>query len=88
METTLGCSEIIQQLADEFCQFLFLLAKFAEYSLQLKQEKITISMDNALINLAEKTRRTADLFNLRVDWLPPYSPNLAPVEWVFGMSKR
>ena len=74
--------------ADEFCWFLFLLAKFAEYSLQLKQEKITISMDNVPIHLAEKTRRTADLLNLRVDCLPPYSPNLAPVEWVFGMSKR
>ena len=40
------------------------------------------------INLSQKSKRATTFFNFEIHSLLPYSPNLSPVEMVFGMSKR
>ena len=74
--------------SDSFIRFLFILKKFTEISLMLEEEPITITLDNASIHLTNKTKWAAEVLKLRLFLLPPYSPMLAPVEWVFGTSKR
>ena len=45
-------------------------------------------MDNASIHSSKKTSRAIAELGLRIELLPPYSPNLAPVELVFGITKN
>ena len=75
-------------MSDDFWRFLLIVQNFIKMCLYLKVEDVTISLDNAPIHLSSRTRRAAHIMGLRVMWLPPYSPSLAPVEWVFGLSKK
>ena len=51
-------------------------------------DMVKITSDNARIHLAIKTQIATGYLKLNMHMLPPYSPQLAPVEWVFGMIKR
>ena len=48
---------------------------------------VKITSDNARIHLAIKTQIAAGYLKMNMHMLPPYSPQLTPVEWVFGMIK-
>ena len=71
-----------------FIRFLFILKKFKEICLKVVEEPIIVTLDNASIHLTNNTKRAAEILKMKLFFLPPYSPSLAPVEWVFGMSKR
>ena len=49
---------------------------------------IKIISDNARIHLAIKTQISTGYLKLNIYMLPPYSPQLALLEWIFGMIKR
>ena len=50
--------------------------------------KQTIVMDNAAIHKSEKTREIIEKHVHELLFLPPYSPDLNPIEKVFGVLKR
>jgi transposase len=57
---------------------------------QLRQKhpthaRIYLILDNARYNYTEQVRHQADLTSITIDFLPPYSPNLNPIErlWKF-----
>ena len=69
---------------DSICDFLKALrAKHSD------NEKITLILDNAGPNKARKVRDKARELGIKIVYLPPYSPNLNPIErlWKF-MKKR
>ena len=45
-------------------------------------------MDNAPIHISSNIKKAANLLNMTINLLPPYSPSLAPTEWMFGMTKK
>ena len=47
-----------------------------------------VTMDDASIHSSKKTSRAIAELGLRVELLPRYSPNLASVELVFGITKN
>ena len=74
--------------AERFSQFLMILKAYALLVLDRTEDELKIILDNATIHVATKTKRAAFYLELEVHWLPQYSPELAPVELVFGMAKR
>ena len=74
--------------AIKFVRFMILLQKFIELVIWVDPTSIRVWLDNAPLHLSRKVKRAAHSLNLPLHFLPPYSPCLAPVEWVFGMSKR
>ena len=73
---------------EDFCCNLIILKKFIEWWLQLDWNNADIWLDNATVHSVNMTKTVAYLLGLRLKFLPPYSPNLAPVEIVFGVMKR
>ena len=71
-----------------FIRFLFILKKFTEICLELVEDPIMVTLDNSSIHLTDNTKRAAEILKMKFFFLPPFSPSLAPVEWVFGMSKK
>ena len=54
-----------------------------------KQEKHPkLIFDNAKIHLTADVRRLCSYLRFEINTLPPYSPQLAPVETIFGISKK
>ena len=72
----------------DFCRFLLIVHKFVMLCLSQNVEDVTVTLDNARIHLTWKAQRVAHMLVMKVMWLPPYSPSLAPVEWVFRISKK
>lgn len=44
-------------------------------------------MDNARIHHGEEILELADRFGIRIEYLPPYSPDLNPIEEAFSQVK-
>ena len=72
----------------KFWIFLMLLKKFIEIWTQIKAENVVITMDNTVIHHSKITLKAVTALELKILLLPPYSPSLAPVEWVFGICKK
>ena len=71
--------------ATEFVVFLqSLAARFPE----VLRGEVCLIMDNARIHHAEIVGRYLEENGIRHDYLPPYSPDLNPIENVFGALKR
>ena len=73
--------------AAKFVRFMFLLSKFIELVLWKDLKTSKILLDNAPLHSSRIVMNAVNLFRFSFYFLPPYSPCLAPVEWVFGMSK-
>ena len=71
-----------------FIIFLFILKKFTEICLKVVEEPIIVTLNNTLIHLTNNTKRAVEILKMKLFFLPPYSPSLAPVEWIFGLGKR
>ena len=54
-----------------------------------KKEKIYVVLDNAAYNKSKKVKRKAKELNIRLRYVPPYSPNLNLIErlWRFFREK-
>ena len=74
--------------ARRFSQFLMILQKFWTIVIGIDPQTLKVTLDNAAIHLAQKTKRVAALLDLQIYSLPQYSPSLAPTEWVFGIMKK
>jgi transposase len=68
--------------AENVCEFL---VKIAEQNLETK---IILILDNSRSHHADKTVRKARELKITLVFLPPYSPDLNPVEFVWKTIKR
>ena len=71
-----------------FIKFIFILSKYWEMWLNLKENEVIVTLDNAAIHRWSTTKRVAALLKTPLHFLQPYSPYLAPTEWIFYMNKR
>ena len=72
----------------KFWRFLAILECFIKLWLNQRIENKRVTMDNAVIRWCKKSEATIERLKMKVQLLPPYSPNLAPDELVFATSKR
>ena len=52
------------------------------------EDKIYLVLDNAPYNRAKKVRKLAKKLGIRIIYLPPYSPNLNPIERLWKFMKK
>ena len=72
----------------DFCNYLIILRKFVEWWFQIDLNIVDLWVDNATVHSAWMTKTFAYLRGIKLNFLPPYSPNLTPVEMIFGVMKR
>ena len=74
--------------SERFSNFMLILKKFwtLVWKRDIRNSKFIV--DNAAVHIAQNTKLSVIHLDCEVLWLPQYSPNLEPVEWVFGVSKR
>ena len=69
-----------------FWRYLLLLRKFVTIWMKIDSENVVYTLDNAPIHVSLKTKKEAEQLKTKLFLLPPYSPSLAPTEWVFGVN--
>lgn len=57
-------------------------------SKNIEDENITLIMDNAAFNRSCKVRLLAEVLKIKLFYLPPYSPNLNPIERLWKFAKK
>jgi len=68
--------------AENVCEFL---EKIVEYN---QKKRIILVLDNSRSHHADKTVRKARELKITLVFLPPYSPDLNPVEFIWKTIKR
>ena len=68
--------------------FLMILSNNLKIWIKKYSKPVKLMVDNASIHLSLSSKRTATFYNFEIRSLPPYSPNFAPVEMVFGNCKK
>ena len=79
--TTTNKSEI-------FVKFMKTLLKWIEYDLWISQSKTMIILDNLRIHKSKETLSCLTKSWALYVFLPTYSPEMAPIELIFGLVKR
>jgi putative transposase len=67
---------------DDFCQFL------EEVRRQNPLQRICLVMDNFATHKAKKVQRKAGKLNIKLVYLPLYSPDLNPIEFIWKSIKK
>ena len=73
--------------SEVFQKYLSILWFAIDRRPDLKDHKVTLSLDNASIHHSKDTMNRLQQLRLNVDFIPAYSPMLAPVEVFFKQSK-
>ena len=68
--------------------FLLFWKKFVDCWHQDNNQPLKVILDNTSLHLTEEVQKIAQIIGVELNWLPPYSPTLAPVETAFGVIKR
>ena len=71
-----------------FSKFIIILNKYIEHWTQIKKDKTVVFLDNAAVHTSKLSFWTANQNGLKYCFLPQYSPHLAPVEVIFGITKK
>ena len=74
--------------SQKFWWFLMILRDYTEEVLRKNMDMVKITSNNTRIHLAIKMQIATGYLKLNMHIFPPYSLQLAPVEWVFGIIKR
>ena len=74
--------------SSDYWLFLIILCNYLKYWISQNQTPIKLVVDNASIHLSQQSKRAATFFYFEIHSLSLYSPNLSPVEMIFGMNKR
>ena len=72
----------------EFWLYLAVLEKFLEYWIKVDFDSCYIILDNASTHLSRKPKAFSKYAGLKLWYIPPYSPELTPVELMFGAKKK
>jgi putative transposase len=67
---------------EDFCQFL---VEVRDYN---PENRICLVLDNFATHKAKKVREKAKELNIELIYLPPYSPDLNPIEYLWKSIKR
>jgi len=67
---------------DDFCQFL------EEVRRQNPNKRICLILDNFATHKAKKVQKKAGSLNIKLIYLPPYSPDLNPIEFIWKSIKK
>lgn len=78
-------SETFAKFLDDLEKSITQIDKYKEKYLN---KRIILVMDNAKIHTSKKTRKKLDDLKFKVFYLPPYSPKLNCIEYVWGWIKR
>ena len=65
-----------------------ILQKFWTIDIGKDLKTLKVTLDNAIVHLAHKTKSVAAHLDLPIYSLPQYSLSLAPTVWVFGIMKK
>ena len=68
--------------SDDFCQFLIEVRRFNPLN------RICLVLDNFATHKAKKVKEKARELNIELVYLPPYSPDLNPIEYLWKSIKR
>ena len=71
----------------EFCLFIKLLVKVLTPIMEQSEVLPLLILDNARVHNSKLASRVMQNWNFEVNFLPPYWPELAPVELIFGAVK-
>ena len=71
----------------KFQKFFCILNFWLNSLMKSEKENIIVNLDNASIHTSALTRRLFWAFGIKVWFLPPYSPKLAPIEILFNIIK-
>ena len=74
--------------SSEFIQFLWILRYVLRFTKNKISKNIWITLDNAPVHTANKVLKYYNSLDAQVYFLPPHSPNLAPVELFFRLIKK
>ena len=74
--------------SEDFIKFLLVLEAYLSKWKFIDIRSTWVTLDNATIHISRKTKFAAYHLNYKLNFLPPYSPTLAPVELIFGVLKR
>ncbi len=72
----------IHTKADDFCEFLNLVRSSNPIN------RICLILDNFATHRAKRVREKAEELNIELIYLPPYSPDLNPIEYLWKSIKR
>ena len=87
MDTGSAC-QLMELLNFAFLHVIWLLCRFIKDLWENQTSHLKIILDNASIHLTEEVKRVWSYWELEINTIPVYTPQLAPVELVFGISKR
>ena len=68
--------------SEEFCQFLEEIRELNPI------RRICLTIDNYSVHKSKKVRTKAKKLNIKLIYLPPYSPDLNPIEFIWKSIKR
>ena len=68
--------------AEDFCQFLNEVRRYNPLN------RICLVLDNFATHKAKKVKEKASELNIELIYLPPYSPDLNPIEYLWKNIKR
>ena len=71
-----------------FIKYLADLMKWMKDDLEVYPERILLLMDNSPIHTSKISLEYMNACGCRIMFLPPYSPQFAPIELLFGTLKR
>jgi putative transposase len=71
-----------QTKSEDFCQFLM------DIRSRNSINRICLVLDNFATHKAKKVREKADELDIKLIYLPPYSPDLNPIEYLWKSIKR
>ena len=74
--------------AKNFKLFMIFLKKYIHSWYKSSVQPYWVILDNSAIHFTESVRKLAKTIGIEHNSIPSYSPNLAPVEMVFGVAKR
>ena len=68
--------------------YILILKKYIEFVLKPLSAPIIVMLDNASVHLTNEVKRVSKHSFMEIHYLPPYWPHLAPIEIIFGATKR
>jgi putative transposase len=80
-----GCDIIrfpVHTKSDDFCKFLENVREFNP------EKRICLILDNLPVHKSKKVQSKAMDLNIQLIYLPPYSPDLNPIEFIWKSIKR
>ena len=74
--------------SEVFIEFLDLINQWIRRNCLFGYSKIIMTLDNCPCHQSKKTKKFMEKLGYKILFLPPYSPQLSPIEGVFGVLKH